>query len=155
MRLHALSQFEKWKNSRYIRTVRKGLCDEAKYVIKAPFSHYWIYVSMKIQFEIWNWSWKLQLFLLLFFQKDVKFFNFSFKYIKMKASYKEFDYGRWRTNYIFLWYPFNLWTSIEMVEKIPHFDDFLGHFSDWREKSSKWNCRYPYIDGSASFTLKL
>ena len=54
VRLHALSQFEKWKNSRYIRTVRKGLCDEAKYVIKAPFSHYWIYDSMKIQFEIWN-----------------------------------------------------------------------------------------------------
>ena len=48
VRLHTLSQFEKWKQSRYIRTIRKGLCDEAKYVIKAPFSYYWIYYSMKI-----------------------------------------------------------------------------------------------------------
>ena len=118
---------------------------------------------MKIYFEIWNWSWKVQLFLLLFSQKNVKFFNFSFKYIKIKASYKGFDYCRWRTNYIFLWYLIDLWTSIEMVEKIKHLDHFLGHFSDWREKTPKmkissciysWKCFF-CIEVAAFFIFKV
>ena len=45
---------------------------------------------MKIHFEIRNWSWKVPLFLLRFFQKNVKFFNFSFKYIEIKAGYQGF-----------------------------------------------------------------
>ena len=91
----------------------------------------------------------------LFFQKGVNFFNFSFKYIEIKACYQGFDYGRWITNYVFLWYPINLWTSIETIEIIKHLDDFFGHFSDWREKRSKWRFHSLYIDGRASFALKV
>ena len=157
MKLHALSQFEKWKNSWNVWAVCKRLFDGVKYLIKAPVSHYWIYHWMKIYFKIWNWSGKVQLFLLLFSQTNVNFFNFSFKYIKIKASYKGFDYCRWRTNYIFLWYLIDLWTSIEMVEKIKHLHHFFGHFSDWREKTlkmkislsiSSWKCFF-YIEVAA------
>ena len=124
-------------------------------MVEASFSNYWIYHKIKIHFEIWNWSWKVQLFLLLFFQKSVKIFNFSFKYIEIRAGYQGDDYGRWRTNYIFLWYSINLWISIETVEKIKYLDDFLVSFRIGAKKRSKWRFHYPYIDGRASVTLKL
>ena len=160
MRLHTLSQFEKWKKLWNIWKVCKRLFNEVKYTVEASFSHYWIYHKIKIHFEIWNWSWKAQLFLLLFFKKSVKIFNFSFKYIEIRAGYQGDDYGRWRTNYIFLWYSINLWISIETVEKIKYLDDFFGHFSDWREKTLKMKISlsiyrwkgFCYIKAAALFT---
>ena len=115
----------------------KGLLNVAKYMVEAYFSHYWIYHKIEIHFEIWNWRWKVQLFLHLFFQKGINFFKFSFKYIEIKAGYQGFDYGRWRTTYIFLCYPINLWTCIETIEKIKDLDNFFGKISDWREKTLK------------------
>ena len=85
---------------------------------------------------------KLIFFLLLFFQKKAKFYNFFFKYIEMNVRYERFDYEGWRRIQIFLWCPLALCISFEVSEKIKHLSHFLCHFWDWREKRSKSRFHY-------------
>ena len=110
--------------------------------------------SSKFGIEVENFNF----FCSCFFKKTLNFSTFHSNISKSKQAIKDLIMAdEEQIIYFFDMYPFDLWTSIEMVEKIEHLDDFFWSFFGLARKKLKmknssaistWKCFF-YIEVAA------